>query len=280
VDQISLKDQEFIYEMTKRWVLIEKKTRAQEIFIVHNYRSIKSKNELEELFNKICVLYSGDPGENRETFILYSGELRARHILIMNDDVKEGSDYNMLAFAVLRDWIKNMVIVNLRKEKWLNPFEGLRLAMTKTLPRYIDNIKDVQYESGVFKIIYDNTPVVKDSINPNVGSIDAFKPHSRSSVVGNKFKLVIEAPSLDQNSQVTIKRILQTDRPNTWILKVTGTKENNLEDGEIIEKDDLSYGFFEENYYIPIDFLQESKPSMEINNGVIIVKITKPDPWD
>jgi len=58
-------------------------------------------------------------------------------------------------------------------------------------------------------------------------------------------------------------------------------KNKLLEDGEEIKNDNLSYGEFAENYYIPNDYSHDfSKyeplnPILEIEKGMIVIKIQK-----
>jgi len=42
----------------------------------------------------------------------------------------------------------------------------------------------------------------------------------------------------------------------------------------------LSYGKFEENYYIPVEYVHNKKPSITVENGVITILIPKAEDWN
>jgi len=284
---MSLKDQEFIYEMTLKWKEINKKdseVRSRDIFIVHNYKTISDEKELMELWDIICQLYPGDKSEEDSVPYFSSNKYFCRHVILANHSSNFGKIHNTYTFTLLKKWISSIV----KKDKnnnliWKTPLDGVKIAMNETITKYISGIKEVTLDTnnGLFKLvpIEDELPCVIDSLNPNVGNISSFKPLSRTSIMPNgDFLIMLEVPSVDENS-IECEPKMNSDKLNTWIIVVSGFKNDVKMENEKLEKDDFSYGRFEEKFYIPITHSSEVEPEKSMEQGILRIIVPKRKVW-
>jgi len=155
--------------------------------------------------------------------------------------------------------------------------------MNETITKYISGIKEVTLDTnnGLFKLvpIEDELPCVIDSLNPNVGNISSFKPLSRTSIMPNgDFLIMLEVPSVDENS-IECEPKMNSDKLNTWIIVVSGFKNDVKMENEKLEKDDFSYGRFEEKFYIPITHSSEVEPEKSMEQGILRIIVPKRKVW-
>jgi len=280
IDQLFLKDQEFIYEMSLKWKEIFSKNpseaRSRDIFIVHNHKTISNIEELDEMWKKICGLFPGNPSfEDGVPFFSTTG-LNCRHVILANQNSECGVEHNGKTFRLLKKWISSIVK---KDKKDISSLVVLKNAINSTITKYISGIEGVDFDenNSTFNVEVKNgmIPFLIASINPNIGQVSKFKPLSRTSNENDYFTIMVELPNVDLNTIEIEENMLISDKLNTWILIVSGIKNDiKMEIGELIYTDEFSYGEFEEKFYIPNTHILDN-PKIVLDKGVLTIKIPK-----
>jgi hypothetical protein len=303
MNETSLQEYGFLLDVVKRWGDYKTHLKSQDVFVIHNFKTIENADEREELFlQSTSDIYEGRMSKVGDVSFFCCPNLSTRHVCLMRDVEKECQAYNANVFTLLKNWIHDILAPpaeSYTPEVMADKFAD---AATNLLSQrgYLTNISGIMRETKGEEIIYaakkidDRAPITMTVANTDkfYSNVQAFKPaiceRHYTSEKNSECKVVqIEAPGV---TEIALKKNYDASVTGCWAVDVTGKKTKNgvintlrqqtklegktrllpKEDQELAEpkKDSCRYGEFEERLQIEMKFRKPKWRTLGPINGL------------
>jgi hypothetical protein len=303
MNETSLQEYGFLLDVVKRWGDYKTHLKSQDVFVIHNFKTIENADEREELFlQSTSDIYEGRMSKVGDVSFFCCPNLSTRHVCLMRDVEKECQAYNANVFTLLKNWIHDILAPpaeSYTPEVMADKFAD---AATNLLSQrgYLTNISGIMRETKGEEIIYaakkidDRAPITMTVANTDkfYSNVQAFKPaiceRHYTSEKNSECKVVqIEAPGV---AKLRTKVNYEASVNGCWAVDVRGTKEKHnviktlcqqsdlkgktrllpKEHQELAEpkKDSCRYGEFEERFQIEMKFEKSKRKMLGPVNGI------------
>jgi hypothetical protein len=303
MNETSLQEYGFLLDVVKRWGDYKTHLKSQDVFVIHNFKTIENADEREELFlQSTSDIYEGRMSKVGDVSFFCCPNLSTRHVCLMRDVEKECQAYNAKVFSLLKAWIHNILsppVEPCTPEVMTDMFaeEATNLLSQRG---YLTNISGIMKETKEEEIIYvakkldDGAPITMtvSSTDKFYSNMQAFKPEvcerDYKAKEGSKCKVLqLEAPGV---TKLKAKVNNEESVRGCWAVDVRGTKTKHdfvktlcqqpklkdktrllpEEDQELTEpkKDSCRYGEFEERLQIEMKFRKPKWRTLGPINGL------------
>jgi len=270
------------------------------IFVIHNLKDTSTLAEYKIIWGDLCQLYDGHeenfvlPATGKAVKFYQSPKNHSRHICLLDDTSEFGRLHNDDVFELLRVMIDLVVPNTDIKEEDAIGLTPILQVFKSLLPRYISNIKDVEFKNGVIiatPALDENgkakTPYVIGIDDSKIvdTNLDKFEPAYKCFGSPTEYRIILEIPCVDLQNPATIKCIPgKSTRMDNFAVKIFGTKSPlDLGSKEIIvlptpgevsdvkpeQQDFCKYGSWSRDFHIPNSYQKMIPTPSRIAEGVI-----------